>query len=86
MVNILYTEKFTAQFERLPKKIQDEAYKKIELFIQNPKHASLKSHKLHGPLSGRFAFSVNHKTRVVFEYGEGGIIAFLKIGDHDIYR
>jgi mRNA-degrading endonuclease YafQ of YafQ-DinJ toxin-antitoxin module len=86
MLNIIYSEKFVAQFERIPSKKQEIAIKKIDVFRNNPKHPSLKAHKLHGVLKEFFSFSVDHETRIIFEYGGKNTVHFLKIGDHEVYR
>ncbi len=86
MVKILFSEKFVVQFESLPLKIQNLAHKKIDIFCTNPKHPSLKTHKLNGVLNGYFSFSIDYQLRIVFEYGKNGVVHFLKIGNHDVYR
>ena len=86
MLTVVYSEKFISQLEKLSNKAQKMALKKIELFINNPKHPSLNTHKLNGVLSGFLSFSVDYQTRIVFEYGKDNEISFLNIGDHNIYR
>lgn len=86
MLTIIYSEKFISQLEKFPSKIQTLTLKKIEIFTTDPKHPSLKTHKLNGVLFGYFSFSIDYQIRVVFEYGDKNTVHFLKIGDHDIYR
>jgi mRNA-degrading endonuclease YafQ of YafQ-DinJ toxin-antitoxin module len=86
MHNLVYSDKFIRQLEDLSDDIKTLVYKKIALFKHNPKHPSLKTHKLHGVLSDYFSFSVNQQIRIVFEYGKGKDIYVLKIGSHDVYR
>ncbi len=86
MLNIVYSEKFISQFESLNSKTQKIAEKKIELFKENQKNPSLKTHKLNGVLDGYLSFSIDYKIRIIFEYGKKDTVHFLKIGDHDIYR
>ncbi len=86
MLRIIFSEKFISQFEALHPKLQKLAEKKIGLFKGNPRHSSLKTHKLNGVLANYLSFSVDHKVRVVFEYGKKDTVHFLKIGDHDVYR
>jgi mRNA interferase YafQ len=38
----------------------------LNLFVKNPYHPLLKTHKLGGPLKGSFAFSLGYDLRVVF--------------------
>lgn len=86
MPKVLFSQKFIEQLEVLSPKIQTFAEKKIVLFQAEPKHTSLRTHRLHGPLKDYFSFSVNHQFRIVFEYGKSGIVHLLKIGGHEIYR
>ena len=86
MVRVFFTDKYLSQFEELPESLQNIAYKKIDLFKNNPRHSSLKTHKLNGRLKDCLAFSVDHKFRIVFEYAGKNAVNFLKIGDHDVYR
>lgn len=86
MVNVIFTEKFISQFESLSPKVQKLAEKKINIFQNNPKYPSLKTHKLNGVLKGYFSFSVDYKIRIVFEYDKKDTVLFLKIGDREVYR
>lgn len=86
MLNVIYSEKFISQLEELSPKLQKLTFKKVEMFKMDPKHPSLKTHKLNGVLDGYLAFSVDYQIRIVFEYGTKDTVHFLKIGDHDIYR
>jgi len=86
MLKIIFPHKFITQFEELDEKIKDLAERKIDIFKENPKHHSLKTHKLNGRLVEFFSFSIDVKFRIVFEYGNKNTVHFLKIGNHDIYR
>jgi addiction module RelE/StbE family toxin len=49
-------------------------------------HASLRTHKLRGPLSGCWACSVGYDLRIVFEYTQhqaAEAILLLALGTHD---
>ncbi len=86
MIEIVYIPRFIKRFKNLPLELQEEALEKIEL-LKNPKnHSLLKVHKLHGRLKDYYSFSVNYKTRIIFEYLSKNIIAPLSIGDHDMYK
>jgi len=71
---------------KLDKELREEAIEKIGLLAEPTNHRFLKVHKLHGPLAGLHSFSVNYKTRIVFEYISKYEVALLSIGDHDIYN
>ena len=58
----------------------------LELFSKNAFNIRLKTHKLHGRMSDRWAFSINRKDRIVFRFISGDHVLLLDIGDHDIYQ
>ena len=76
---------FIRHFKKLDLGLQEEALEKIELFKNVKNYKLLKIHKLHGPLAGRYSFSVNYKTRIVFSYVNNNEIVLLAIGDHAVY-
>lgn len=46
-------------------------------------HPQLRTHKLHGFLSGYHAFSIGWDFRVVFKVLEDGVVEFSDLGKHD---
>lgn len=86
MLTVSYKPSFLRKMVGLDRNLREEAIEKIDLFRDVRTHRLLKVHKLHGPLAGKFSFSVNYKTRIVFEYISKKEVAPLSIGDHDIYN
>lgn len=86
MLTVSFKASFLRQMNKLSETLQEEAIEKIDLLKDIRNHRLLKVHKLHGPLSGAFSFSVDYKTRIVFEYVSKTEVALLSIGDHDIYN
>lgn len=84
-MKILFKPTFVRQFNILEKALQEEVLEKIELFKNFKNHKQLKIHKLKGVLKGRYSFSVNYKTRIVFIYESKKTAVFLAVGDHDVY-
>lgn len=67
---------------KLYKKIQ----KQLKFFSENPKHPSLKTHKLKGGFSARWSISVEGNIRMVY-YLNGNKAVFFDMGTHDeVYR
>ncbi|MEK7535713.1 MAG: type II toxin-antitoxin system mRNA interferase toxin, RelE/StbE family [Patescibacteria group bacterium] len=85
-MKIYYLSSFERLYKKLPKNVKEEAKAKEKLFRQNPFDPKLGTHKLHGPLSDYWAFWVNNRDRVIFEFGDKNEIWFYKIGDHSIYE
>lgn len=86
MLTISFKPSFLRKMNRLDADLREEAIEKINLLKDIKNHRLLKVHKLHGPLSGWFSFSVNYKARIVFEYVSRTEVALLSIGDHDVYN
>ena len=85
-MEIIYLPSFIRQYSRLESALQDEIVEKIELFKNSKHHRQLKVHKLKGRLKGRYSFSVNYQTRIIFIYTSKWKVAFLTVGDHDVYK
>jgi addiction module RelE/StbE family toxin len=86
-MEIYFTPRFRREFKKLPALLQDEVNEKIALFQNEPDHPHLRAHKLHGRLKDFYAFSVNYRYRIIFEYGKTRqSIHLLMIGDHALYE
>lgn len=85
-MRFFYTPSFVRQYKGLEENLKAEVRLKIEMFKKNVRDPSLKTHKLQGKLQGRFSFSINYRYRIVFCYDSPDEIAFLDVGDHDVYR
>jgi mRNA-degrading endonuclease RelE of RelBE toxin-antitoxin system len=70
---------FLPQYDELPKDIRKKFKKQISLLEENPKHASLKIHKLEG--SEFREFYVDDFYRCVFKQ-EGNIYKLYFVGTH----
>lgn len=84
-MKIFFKPTFVRQFKRLEPGLQQETTEKIELFKDKKNYKQLKVRQLHGRLVGRYSFSVNYKTRIVFSYLSKNDAVLLAIGDHDVY-
>jgi mRNA-degrading endonuclease YafQ of YafQ-DinJ toxin-antitoxin module len=85
MVRILFSARFTRRFGKLSEVAQDLADEKTQIFRFDPFDARLKAHKLHGKLDGYWAFSVDYRTRILFEFIADDTAIFHSIGYHKIY-
>ncbi|HOM88915.1 MAG TPA: type II toxin-antitoxin system mRNA interferase toxin, RelE/StbE family [Spirochaetota bacterium] len=82
---------FSSSFKRAFKKkiknrneIEDLFWEAVSLFIQDPFHSSLKTHKLSGKLKNLWSFSVEYDMRVIFFFEENNSKAiFIDIGSHE---
>jgi addiction module RelE/StbE family toxin len=83
---IFYSPAFKRAYKKLPSSIQETTKGKILLFISEPFHPNLKTHKLSGDIRGFWAFSIDYHNRVIFEFIGKQQVIFHGVGDHSIYR
>lgn len=85
-MRIYYSSKFEREYKKLPKKIKELAEEKEVAFRKNPFDPKLNTHKLGGRLKGYWAFSIENKYRIIFEFAEKDLVWFHSVGDHSIYQ
>lgn len=86
-MQVAVTPQFRRQFRKLPRALQEEALEKIELFGEAGDHPTLRIHRLHGELRGRWSFSVNYRYRILFVWERRYESAILiAIGDYSLYK
>ena len=85
-MKILYLPKFAKQYKRLPQEIKKKAEEREKVFRKNPFNLKLKTHKLHGELKDFWAFSIDYRYRIIFDFKDKDIVRFYFVGDHNIYE
>lgn len=86
-MKIIYSSKFAREYKKLSSEVKLIAKRREKIFRKNPFDNRLKTHKLKGDLSDFYSFSVDYKTRIIFEiFKEKDMIIFHSVGDHDIYK
>lgn len=80
-------KKRMAKFKKHQVKVSEKLPGLLKLLQVDPRHPKLKTHKLKGELSEKYAFSLDWQTRVVFELTDESTILLVDIGTHDqVYR
>ncbi|MBI4360058.1 MAG: type II toxin-antitoxin system mRNA interferase toxin, RelE/StbE family [Candidatus Jacksonbacteria bacterium] len=85
-MNVNLSPRFKRSYKKLPQYIQEDFDEKIILFIKNPRHPFLKTHKLAGKLQNALAFDLKDGYRVLFEFSGPNSVDLLEIGEHEIYK
>ena len=80
-----YSTKYLRSFRKLSHAVQERARERERTFYVDPFDARLETHKLHGKFQDYWAYSVDHKYRVVFRFVSGSDVLFFDIGLHKIY-
>lgn len=77
-----FSKRFKKEYNGLPKEVQKTFDKKLQLFLQNTSHPSLRVKRIQGTRD-RWEDSVTMKYRFTFQLSENTLI-FRAIGTHGI--
>ncbi len=86
MIQIAYSPAFVRAYKKQIKNqlaTQQLFAEKIALFLQNPYHPQLRTHKLKGILKNFYSFSIDDDLRVIFYFASDNEVIFENIGTHD---
>jgi addiction module RelE/StbE family toxin len=87
MIEIAFSSSFKRAFKRKikeRKELENLFWEIVEIFIDDPFHPSLKTHKLSGKLKNLWSFSIEYNLRVIFYFEDNNSKAvFIDFGKHD---
>jgi len=86
MIKIAYSPAFHRSYKKLIKNNtsrQAAFQSKLSLFISDPFHPQLRTHKLKGTLKDFYSFSIEYDLRVVFYFVTDTDIVLEDIGSHN---
>jgi addiction module RelE/StbE family toxin len=81
-MKVAYSSNFNKKIKKIPKKVIDRFYERLELFEENIFHPLLDNHKLHGKYEGCSSINITGNFRAIFEYFDEDSIVFSNIGTH----
>lgn len=81
-MDVDYTKKFLKQFAILPVKMQEQFYKRLDLFLRDPTNRLLRLHPLKGEYKDYWSINVSGDFRALFYYEGETIVVFALIGTH----
>jgi addiction module RelE/StbE family toxin len=81
-MDVDYTKTFNKQFEKLPRKKQEQARHTIALFLQDTAAPSLRNHALKGDWLGYHSISAGGNFRLHFKMVGKNTILFAAVGTH----
>ncbi len=76
-------EKYLKKIKQKDSKLAERIEKQLTLFTKNPKHPSLRLHKLSGTIENRWSISITLSIRMVYIIVKDDDVLFVKIGTHD---
>jgi addiction module RelE/StbE family toxin len=85
-IEVIWDEPFKRIYRKKIKKrpdLKSSFWKKLELFVEDPFHSSLRTHKLSGRLNDLWAITIDYEVRLVFEFIDEEHIVLVDFGGHD---
>lgn len=76
-------QKELEKIQQKDRKLANRIEKQIALFEENPKHPSLRTHKLSGTMDNMWSISITTSIRMVYVLLSESSVIFVKIGTHD---
>ncbi|MBC8487374.1 MAG: type II toxin-antitoxin system mRNA interferase toxin, RelE/StbE family [Bacteroidetes bacterium] len=86
MIELIWDEAFIRIIKKWRKKHPDLIKifeKRILIFIEDPYHPLLKTHRLSGNLKGYWAISITYQYRLVFRFLSQNKVLLIDLGTHD---
>lgn len=80
-MEVRFHKNFKKKFKKLPIKIQEQFYERLELFFQNKFDKILNNHSVDKAFSNCNSINVSGDYRVIFE-DQGNLAVFITIGTH----
>jgi len=74
---------FKKELKSLPKKHQEQFFKRLDIFFQTPRHIILNNHKLSGKLKDMRSINVTGDIRAIYEQIDKNTVLFLTIANHN---
>ena len=85
-MKIYYSSKFRLEYKKLSPQAKLSAETKEEIFRKDPHDPRLKTRQLARSFKGFWAYSIDIKTRIIFEFKSKQVVWFHSAGSHDIYK
>lgn len=89
-MNITFSSDVEAELKKIKEKdtrLAERIEKQLTLFAKDPKHPSLRTHKLAGNMENMWSISITMRVRMVYLLLDENNALMVKIGTHDqVYR
>ncbi len=80
-MRIAYKKRFDKDFKKLPVKIREQFYERLDLFLQDKFDKILNNHSVDKAFSNCNSINVNGDYRAIFQERED-VVVFITIGTH----
>lgn len=86
MFQTYFSPRFKRAFKQIPSIVKVDLKVRLELFMANPFHPFLRTHKLRGRMAECYAFELHGGFRVLFCFHDDQVLYLIDVGSHDAYK
>ena len=73
---------FKKQFKKIPLKVQEQFFERLDLFVSNKFHPLLNNHPVDAAYPGWRSINITGDYRALYEPKDDNFVVFMKIGTH----
>ena len=84
--SIQYSSHFKRAFKKLPHNLKDTVKEREDIFKKDCFDPRLGTHKCSGKLKDFWSFSITYKHRILFTFEGDGVVGFVDVDDHSVYK
>ncbi len=81
-MKIRYHRRFIKGFQKLPAKIQEKCFERLELFQRQPFHPLLNNHSVESAYPNWRSINITGDYRALFEVQQESVVVFMLVGTH----
>lgn len=80
-MRIGYKKRFQKKFKKLPPKLKEQFYERLEVFVKNKFDRTLNNHSVDKAFSGCLSINITGDYRAIY-FENGELVTFIDIGTH----
>jgi addiction module RelE/StbE family toxin len=81
-MEVIFHRTFLRQYKKVPSRVQEQFYERLELWLENPTHPSLRIHTLKGKYTGYWSMNITGDIRALYREEGKEVVIFAFIGTH----
>ena len=81
-MEVIFHRTFLQQYKKVPSRVQEQFYERLELWLEDSTHPTLCVHSLKGKYTGYWSMNITGDIRALYREEGEEIVIFAFIGTH----
>jgi len=81
-MEVIFHRTFLQQYKKVPSRVQEQFYERLELWLEDSTHPTLRVHSLKGKYTGYWSMNITGDIRALYREEGEEIVIFAFIGTH----